>query len=292
MYICECCNYSTYKKCNYNRHLNSKKHIKKLNLCNKCPLCDYVSIRKENLKRHLKSGIHKELLTNLAFLQENELDDKINSKNKKNTNQNTNQNDNQNDNINENLKKILLEQENLKRMIPKSTGNTIINNKLSINVFLNTQCKDAMSIQDFLNQLQFSLDDLKYTKNNGYVEGISNMFVKELENLDPKERPIHCSDKKRLQFYVKTPNKWEKDDDNTNINKAIGNVQKKQIELMHLWDKENPGWENNDKLIMERLQIAKSVYGSVSNEERNKENKQIKKIISEKIDLDINIITK
>jgi len=283
MYICDCCNYSTEKKCNYNRHINSKKHKKKMNLCNKCPLCEYVSIRKENLKRHLNSGIHKDLLTNLAFLQENEMEDKVNIKNTKN---------NQNDNINENLKKILLEQENLKKMIPKSGGNTIINNKLSINVFLNTECKDAMSIQDFLNQLQFSLDDLKYTKNNGYVEGISNMFVKELENLDPKERPIHCSDKKRLQFYVKTPNKWEKDDDNENINKAIGNVQKKQIELMHLWDKENPGWENNDKLIMERLQIAKSVYGSVSNEERNKENKQIKKIISEKIDLDINIITK
>jgi len=283
MYICDCCNYSTEKKCNYNRHINSKKHKKKMNLCNKCPLCEYVSIRKENLKRHLNSGIHKDLLTNLAFLQENEMEDKVNIKNTKN---------NQNDNINENLKKILLEQENLKKMIPKSGGNTIINNKLSINVFLNTECKDAMSIQDFLNQLQFSLDDLKYTKNNGYVEGISNMFVKELENLDPKDRPIHCSDKKRLQFYVKTPNKWEKDDDNENINKAIGNVQKKQIELMHLWDKENPGWENNDKLIMERLQIAKSVYGSVSNEERNKENKQIKKIIGEKIDLDINIITK
>jgi len=282
MYICECCNYTTEKKCNYNRHLNSKKHTKKINLCNKCPLCNYVSHRKENLKRHLKSGVHKELLTNLAFLQKNEMDDKIGLKNE----------NKKNENINENLKKILLEQENLKKMIPKSSGNTIINNKLSINVFLNTKCKDAMSIQDFLNQLQFSLDDLTYTKNNGYVEGISNMFVKELENLDPKERPIHCSDKKRLQFYVKTPNKWEKDDDNTNINKAIGNVQKKQIELMYLWDKQNPGWENNDKLIMERLQIAKSVYGGVSNIERNKENKQIKKIISEKIDLDINIITK
>ena len=281
MYICECCNYTTEKKCNYNRHLNSKKQTKKINLCNKCPLCNYVSHRKENLKRHLKSGVHKELLTNLAFLQKNEMDDKIGLKNE----------NKKNENINENLKKILLEQENLKKMIPKSSGNTIINNKLSINLFLNTKCKDAMSIQDFLNQLQFSLDDLTYTKNNGYVEGISNMFVKELENLDPKERPIHCSDKKRLQFYVKTPNKWEKDDDNTNINKAIGNVQKKQIELMYLWDKQNPGWENNDKLIMERLQIAKSVYGGVSNIERNKENKQIKKIISEKIDLDINIIT-
>jgi len=188
--------------------------------------------------------------------------------------------------ISESLEKILLEQENIKKMIPKA-GDTIINNKLSINVFLNTQCKDAMSIHDFLNQLQFSLDDLKYTKNNGYVEGISNMFVKELENLDPTERPIHCSDKKRLQFYVKTPNKWEKDDDNKNLNKAIGNVQKKQIELMYLWDKQNPGWENNEILIMERLQIAKSVYGSVSNIERNKENKQIKKIIGGKIDFDI-----
>ena len=117
MYICDCCNYSTEKKCNYNRHINSKKHKKKMNLCNKCPLCEYVSIRKENLKRHLNSGIHKDLLTNLAFLQENEMEDKVNIKNTKN---------NQNDNINENLKKILLEQENLKKMIPKSGGNTII----------------------------------------------------------------------------------------------------------------------------------------------------------------------
>jgi len=285
MYNCECCNYLTDKKCNFIRHLNSKKHKKKNTVPNKCPLCEYVSPRKENLKRHLKSGIHKELLTNLDFLQENEVNEKRSNNEVNNENKKT-------DNINENLKKILLEQEKLRKMIPETSGNTIINNKLSINVFLNTQYNDAMSIQDFLNQLHFSLDDLTYTKNNGYVEGISNMFVKELENLDPSERPIHCSDKKRLQFYIKTPHKWEKDDDNTKINKAIGNVQKKQIELMYLWDKENPGWENNDKLIMERLQIAKSVYGSVCNAERSKENKQIKKIISEKIDLDINIITK
>jgi hypothetical protein len=274
MYNCKSCNYFTEKKCNYSRHLISKKHTNKLKILNKCPLCKYMSFRKENLKRHIQSNVHKQIITELIYMRD-DIDDKITN--------NKIINDNH---ISESLDKILLEQENIKKMIPKA-GDTIINNKLSINVFLNTHCKDAMSIHDFLNQLEFSLDDLKYTKNNGYVEGISNMFVKELENLDPTERPIHCSDKKRLQFYVKTPNKWEKDDDNKNLNKAIGNVQKKQIELMYLWDKQNPGWENNEILIMERLQIAKSVYGSVSNIERNKENKQIKKIIGGKIDFDI-----
>ena len=140
--------------------------------------------------------------------------------------------------LQESLNKILKEQENLKKLIPQSGGNTIINNKLSINVFLNTQCK-AMSIQDFLNQLQLSLDDLNYTKNNGFVEGISNVFVKQLIHLDPKERPIHCSNKKRLEFYVKNTNSWEKDNNNENLNRAIGDVQKKQIEMLDLWEKNN-----------------------------------------------------
>jgi len=142
-----------------------------------------------------------------------------------------------------------------------------------------------MSIQDFLNQVQYSLDDLKI---EGYVDGISNMFAKKLANLDPKERPIHCSDKKRLQFYVKNTNTWEKDSDNENINMAIDNIQKKRIKLLCLWDKQNPGWENNEKLIMKRLQMANSVYGGEDVEERKKEKKQIKKNISEKIEINDN----
>ena len=118
------------------------------------------------------------------------------------------------------------------------------------------------------------MDDLKI---EGYVDGISNMFAKKLANLDPKERPIHCSDKKRLQFYVKNTNTWEKDSDNENINMAIDNIQKKRIKLLCLWDKQNPGWENNEKLIMKRLQMANSVYGVEDVEERKKEKKQIKK---------------
>ena len=54
----------------------------------------------------------------------------------------------------------------------------------------------------FFKSIKLSFDDLYYKK-NGLVEGISNVFVKKLAHLDPKERPIHCSDKKRLHFYVK-----------------------------------------------------------------------------------------
>ena len=41
------------------------------------------------------------------------------------------------------------------------------------------------------------------------LKGISNIFVKHLEHMDPTQRPIHCSDK-RLQFYVKDEDKWKK----------------------------------------------------------------------------------
>lgn len=268
-FICIECDYKTTKKCNYERHIKSKKHLIKINNSEvfRCSICNYESKKKSNFLRHMNIHTQK-----TKTIEEN-LDDNTSSK------------------LKSSLNKILKEQENIKKMIPKSGGNTIINNKLSINVFLNTKCKQAMSIEDFVNQLQISLEDLKYSKNKGYVKGISNVFVKQLADLDPKERPIHCSDKKRLQFYIKNTNSWEKDDDNRNINKAIGNVQKKQIELLFLWDKQHPGWENDEKLIMERLAIAKSIYGSTTDKERSKENKQIKKIIGEKIELDDIVLT-
>ena len=233
-FICVECDYKTTKKCNYERHIKSRKHLIKVNNTEvfRCSICNYESKKKSNFLRHMNIHYNKTKVVGKPL------------------------NDNGSDNFKSSLNKILEEQENIKRMIPKSGGNTIINNKLSINVFLNTQCNQAMSIEDFVNQLQISLEDLKYSKNKGYVKGISNVFVKQLADLDPKHRPIHCSDKKRLQFYIKNTNSWEKDDDNKNINKAIGNVQKKQIELLFLWDKQNPGWENDEKLIMERLAIA------------------------------------
>lgn len=290
-YICKICDYQTTKRGNYNRHLKTKKHKQKIEISEnvfECSLCNYVTLDRNDYLKHMRSTIHDEEDTNKIFkkkITENIENDiktvfDIDSKNIETEKL---------INLQNSLNKILEEQENIKKMIPKSGGNTIINNKLSINLYLNTECKKAMSIQDFLNQLKISLDDLNYTKNNGFVEGISNVFVKQLADLDPKERPIHCLNKRGLEFYIKNTHKWEKDCDHININMAIGDVQKKQIQLLDLWDKNNPGWETDEKKTLERLKIAKSIYGSTSDSQRNKATKLIRKKISKNIDLDVQI---
>ena len=120
------------------------------------------------------------------------------------------------------------------------------NNNISINVFLNEHCKDAMNIKDFINNIQLSFEDLDYAKNNGSVKSITDILVRNLTNMEPTERPIHCSDKKRLQFYVKDKNKWEKDEEHEKIEDSIASINKKQLDKLHEWSKQNPDWIDDE----------------------------------------------
>jgi len=146
------------------------------------------------------------------------------------------------------------------RDIVPMIGNTY-NNKLSINVYLNEKCKDAMNLTDFMDKLEVSLDDLVYTKNHGFVKGISNIFVKQLKDMEPTQRPIHCSDKKRLQFYVKDEDKWGKDKTHQKLNNSIENVVMQQIRKIKEWEKNNPNYLNNDGLLMEWHSMVHNVMG-------------------------------
>lgn len=137
----------------------------------------------------------------------------------------------------------------------KGNGNTNnfnnCNNKITLNVYLNEHCKDAMNLTDFVNQIQISLEDLEYSKNNGFAKGITNILNKQLCDLNPTERPIHCSDSKRLQFYVKDEGKWEKEGANEKIDKTIKNVRMRQLDKLKDWEEEHPNWKNDDKLLKE-----------------------------------------
>jgi hypothetical protein len=128
-------------------------------------------------------------------------------------------------------------------------GNTTINNGYSnshnktfnMQVFLNEQCKDAMNIMDFVNSMTLEFSDLEDVGKLGYVEGISNIIIKKLNELDVFKRPIHCSDAKREIMYVKDDNVWEKENSTYDkLRKAIKHVTKKNGDLMLPWSQENP----------------------------------------------------
>ena len=155
-----------------------------------------------------------------------------------------------------------------------SKSSKTINNNFNINIFLNETCKDALSITDFVNSLQLKLEDLLYSKQNGAIEGISNVIIKGLNELDIAKRPLHCTDVKRETLYIKDENGWEKENkDKEKLKKAIFTTQQRQARLIKEWQKENPDWADNMAKMEEFHQFVQKIYM-----DDGEENKVIKNI--------------
>jgi hypothetical protein len=167
-------------------------------------------------------------------------------------------------------------QKTINRVIDEAGTTNNFNNTMSINIYLNEKCKNAMNLTDFVDQLKISLEDLMYTKNHGYVKGISNIFVKQLQDMKPTERPIHCSDRKRLQFYVKDEDKWEKND-NSKIDKSIEDITILQIKQIKKWEIEHPNYLKDDVLLTQWHTMIQNAMGGSDDDARNKNKDSIKK---------------
>ena len=256
IYKCRLCTYETFNKKDYNKHMNTKKHCQNTSKL-RCDICNKEYKYKSGLSRHRKlfhSDVHStqnKKIDNLEKMLKNALD--------------------------ENKKTI-------DTIIPK-IGNTYTTNKMTINVFLNEACKNAINIGDFISNLNISLDDLEYTTDHGYVKGISNIFNKHLNDLKPTERPIHCSDKKRLQFYIKDEDIWKRDESNTRIDKTINQISHIQIKQIKEWEHRHPHWTESNKETQMYLKMIREIMGGCNDEEilRNKTN--IKKELVNSIDI-------
>jgi hypothetical protein len=184
-----------------------------------------------------------------------------------------------NDSILEENKILRQEIKNLK------LGNTMINsnnNSFNINMFLNEKCKNAMNIEDFVEKIKLTLEDLQFTKENGYTKGISNIFIKNLNDMDVTERPIHCSDQKRLQFYVKNENEWSKDKNNEKIDNSIQQVSVKQLKSIQDWVEANPDYLESTAKTEEYFTLVRSI--TQPNDDKNLKN--IKRKVGENVKID------
>lgn len=164
------------------------------------------------------------------------------------------------------------------------------NKAFNLQFFLNETCKNAMNIMDFADSIKLQLSDLENVGQLGYVEGISNIIVKNLKALDVTERPIHCADKKREIIYIKDEDKWEKEDDQKKkLKKVINDVACKNQRLLMKFKEIHPGCNFSESKYADHYsKLVIEAMGGAGNNDDEKEAKIIKNITKEVV-IDKNI---
>jgi hypothetical protein len=277
-FCCEKCQYITDRKNNMATHMKSAKHLKELNGTNfkqtlsnnfECEKCNRLYSTASGLwKHHQKCIVGREINTIVG--DTNEPTDK------------------------ELMMMILKDNSELKTIIMEVVKNGTMQNShnttnshnkaFNLNFFLNETCKDAMNITDFVESIQLQLSDLERVGELGYVEGISNIIVKNLKDLDVTQRPVHCTDKKRETMYVKDEDKWEKDEENSKIKKVIKKVASKNQRLLPKFKEVHPDCMTYHSKYSDQYNklIVESMGGSGDNDTEKEEKiiRNISKIVS------------
>ena len=186
------------------------------------------------------------------------------------------------------LAKMAEKDKQIAEMIPKIGNNNNNNNNnktFNLQMFLNTDCKDAINLTDFIKTIQLEMNDMLHIGNTGYVEGISDIFIGALNKLQITERPIHCTDVRRETMYIKEDNKWDKSNaENPVLRKAIHYIDKQNQHLLPKWMEENP--DSQDLDTPENIQLMKMFANSLGQgEEQSKLNQKILKKILPRVAL-------
>jgi hypothetical protein len=296
IFNCECCDYVCSKNSEYIRHLLTKKHIGNASGNNKitiikCKFCNKIYKSKKGLWGHNKICLNVTNITENKIIQDEHMSDESISK--------ASIIDTSNNviqlliNENKDFKNMIIElvksnTELQKQMIDVcqkiQPGNTVINtnshNKtFNLQVFLNEECKDAMNMSDFINSIEIKISDLVNIGKLGYVEGMSNIIIKQLNDTDINKRPVHCSDAKRETLYVKEENKWEKETQETKqMLNAVRGVNKKNYQILNTWKETHPKcMDSKSNQSDEYMKVVSKVMdGDVENI-----NKVIKKVAKE-----------
>lgn len=292
-FTCEKCDFNTSNKNDYNRHILTKKHISNDSQCLATEKTQKNSYICECGKKYMdNSGLwrhkNKSKCDNNKYKSDSESDDEYDIiKSKKNEELITYL-------IKENseFKQLLIEQNKQMIELCKNAGNnnnTNSHNKsFNLQFFLNETCKDALNISDFVKSIKPSLEDLETTGRLGYVEGVSNIILKNLITLDSNMRPIHCTDIKREVLYVKDNDEWIKEqDDKPVLTNAIKVVANANIRNINEWRSSNPGCTAADSRKNDMyLKIVSNAMSGSSSDDTCKNINKIIGNVSKKIIID------
>jgi len=251
LFSCEECNFNSSNKKDYNRHLMTAKHkmitndnINVDNLVPKNPkayVCDCGNIYNfaSGLSRHKKTCQKntKEPIEN-TFVQEKE-EEPSDRQLIMTVIRQMAEKDKQMTELTSQITKII---PRIGDMSNSNNTNTNCNNTFNVQMYLNNECKNAMSIQDFIKSIELNMSHLKAVTDKGYVDSVSNIMIKALSDLEITDRPLHCTDLKRDTIYIKDNNEWNKSSatDDTLMSGVITDIENKQYGLVKQYARENP----------------------------------------------------
>ena len=281
-FFCENCNFATMRKSSYDDHVLTLKHQKSMfvnpkpaktcknNICQFCQKsykdnsglwrhkkkCENIKVPLENVN-HISNDLTPELIKLITDLVkgQNGMQESIIELCKHGT---TNTNSN-------------------------NTTTNSHNKSFNLQFFLNETCKNAMNISDFVNSLQLQLSDLEKVGEVGYIEGISNIIIKNLNAMDVTLRPVHCTDKKRETMYIKDEDKWEKEDESkSKLHKMVRRISNKNIDLISDFKLLHPEWKKCSSRVSDQFNtIVIESMGGAGDNDFEKEEKIIKKVAKE-----------
>jgi hypothetical protein len=232
-YECIKCNYITSNKYDYDKHLLTAKHYRLTNTNEnsrkiaKVHICDCGKEYKHasSLSGHKKKCTYtteEEPKNTIMPHEENNIDFKAM--------------------FIEAMKDNRELRQTVKEMVPlignnnTITNNTTNNNTFNVMLYLNDHCKDAISIEQFMNDIVVTDQDIvSMSKHNKPADNFAKLIMKSLKGFDVTKRPLHCTDQHRGTLYIKHDEGWTNDQ-----NKERDEVEIKETEKWKKTDTKDP----------------------------------------------------
>ena len=283
-YHCIYCNFKSSNSKNYNIHVSTQKHIRMtnndINLANNkdfACVCGKIYKYRQGLFAHRKKCngyVSIQNIENNKIYDPTALNDNISS---------------------ELITKLLMQNQELllsnqklqSQLVEamKDSGNTINNTtnnnqKFNLNFFLNTTCKDALNMSDFIENMEVGFKDIENIGKNGYVSGMTDMILSRIKELDVTKRPLHCTDLKRETMYIKDNDEWCKDTpENSKLHQTIKCVAKRNYATIPLWRENYPECQDwNHPKYDFCVDMMRNILGDIGDEQTKLDNKVIRNL--------------
>ena len=276
MYSCEC-GYESNAKFNLKRHQQSKTHLLNMRCLGEnlvadangyytCVICDFTTCRKNNYRKHVLSEKHASIkgVANSAVVAASPLQTSSTSAVALSNDLSkpvmllevmemflTHQTHQQTEILKTFADRIMASQNHVLAAAPTvhnsfiSAGN-MNNTKFNLNLFLNEECKNAMNMSDFINNVVVTMEDLEHLGEVGYTEGMSKILTKAIRSTETSERPLHCTDVKRETIYVRKDDVWKKDEDCEETKRLIQHISHKNYKALAEWREQHPDYVEPD----------------------------------------------